>query len=615
MTRTTPDRPPRSPSLATGCALGPDYQRPAVPAPRDLARDPAAEAQSFANTAWWKLFDDPALQELDRDRPRREQGPQDRRRAGRGGAGPLRLHQGRPLAEDRPRPPVGATPEPQRERLQPARRRRRRPRGDVYGLSADLSWELDFFGRIRRTTEAQMALLLGTEEARRASRAGPRRRRGARPTSSCATLDRSSRSPAARIESRREYVQLARDRFEGGITPEIDYRQAEAELTAGRGGRPRPRATVAAQGERAVGPPRPQPRPDPARSTASTSMTVPAAVPAGLPSELLERRPDIREAEQDLAAATANIGAAKALLFPRIALTGSLGFASTDVDNAVRRAEPVLEPRSAACCSRSSTPARTGAGWRSRSRSSGRPSTATRRRCCRPSARPRTPSSPTGRPASSGRPQADRVEAERKVLELAELRYRGGVADYLEVLDAQRSLFDAELDEAQTIGANLTSLVRLYKALGGGWNPARAPGGDAGRAGGGGEGELQLRKTPPPSPGGGGGTRSARRCERGVRRRPFRALSAAARVGSAGESKERRFERNGRRRRRFARRGAAAPRSGDRRLAGANRRRDLRPAPAPDPGPGTRRSASPTPSDSAGCRSSSCSSSPPRARS
>jgi len=68
--------------------------------------------------------------------------------------------------------------------------------------------------------------------------------------------------------------------------------------------------------------------------------------------------------------------------------------------------------------------------------------------------------------------QADRVAAERKVVELAELRYRGGVAAYLEVLDAQRSLFEAELDEAQTVGGNLIWLVRLYKALGGGWPSA-----------------------------------------------------------------------------------------------------------------------------------------------
>jgi outer membrane protein, multidrug efflux system len=70
--------------------------------------------------------------------------------------------------------------------------------------------------------------------------------------------------------------------------------------------------------------------------------------------------------------------------------------------------------------------------------------------------------------------QADRVSADRKVLELCELRYKGGVSAYLEVLDAQRSLFEAEIDEAQTVGANLTSLVRLYKALGGGWPVAPA---------------------------------------------------------------------------------------------------------------------------------------------
>ena len=81
------------------------------------------------------------------------------------------------------------------------------------------------------------------------------------------------------------------------------------------------------------------------------------------------------------------------------------------------------------------------------------------------------------------------MRAERKVLELAELRYRGGVAAYLEVLDAQRSLFDAELDEAQTIGANLVSLIQLYKALGGGWPPAPEP-----------ESAGPPAGTPPPTP-------------------------------------------------------------------------------------------------------------------
>ena len=85
--------------------------------------------------------------------------------------------------------------------------------------------------------------------------------------------------------------------------------------------------------------------------------------------------------------------------------------------------------------------------------------------------------------------QGDRVAADRKVLELCELRYKGGVSAYLEVLDAQRSLFEAELDEAQTIGSNLTSLVRVYKALGGGWPSAPDPAASPSPA-----------ATPPPTP-------------------------------------------------------------------------------------------------------------------
>jgi multidrug efflux system outer membrane protein len=197
------------------------------------------------------------------------------------------------------------------------------------------------------------------------------------------------------------------------------------------------------------------------------------AVPAGLPSDLLDRRPDIREAEQTLAAATANIGAAKALLFPRIALTGSYGVASTDFDDLFESSskswnvignvlQPIFE------------------GGRNRRRveiteSQQRQALYGYENTVLDAFRETEDALVTYRTVGEERAaQAGRVQAERKVLELAELRYRGGVTAYLEVLDAQRSLFDSELAESEAIGNHLIALVRLYKALGGGW-PVAGP--------------------------------------------------------------------------------------------------------------------------------------------
>jgi multidrug efflux system outer membrane protein len=198
---------------------------------------------------------------------------------------------------------------------------------------------------------------------------------------------------------------------------------------------------------------------------------LPASVPAGLPSELLDRRPDVRVAEQQLAASTANIGEAKAMLFPRIALTGSFGFASTDFDtlfdgpskswNVVGN---LLQP-----IFNSGKNKRRVEVTESRQRQTLYAYERAVLQAFRETEDALVAYRKTGEQRTA---QAGRVAAERKVLELAELRYRGGVAAYLEVLDAQRSLFGAELDEAESIGSNLVSLVRLYKALGGGWPSA-----------------------------------------------------------------------------------------------------------------------------------------------
>jgi multidrug efflux system outer membrane protein len=459
--------------LAAGCALGPNYERPAVPAPPTWREIPAAEAQSLANTPWWELFDDPQLQQLvnialveNKDlKIAVERIEEARARYGftkadfwpmldlSGAAGRLKLSEG------------SLTHTPEGDTSASALGKER----SIYTVSADVSWELDFFGRIRRATEAQNALFLGTIEARRAAVLALVAD-VARVYFEIRDLDRRLEVARRTIESRREYVQLAKDRFEGGVTAEIDFRQAEAEL--------RRVETILFDLERLVALKENElsvllgRSPGPiARGRALGEQKLPAAIPAGLPSDLLDRRPDIRVAEQNLAAATANIGEAKALLFPRIALTGSLGFASQDLDTLFDSPSKswniiggLLQPIF-------------NAGKNKRrveiTESQQRQVLYEYERTILQAFRETEDALVTYRKTGEQRQaQAGCVGAERKVLELAELRYRGGVAAYLEVLDAQRSLFDAELAEAQTVGSNLVSLVRLYKALGGGWPTA-----------------------------------------------------------------------------------------------------------------------------------------------
>lgn len=460
--------------LAAGCKLGPDYKRPPVTTP-DAWRDvPAVEAASLANAPWWEVFDDPTLQELIRIalvenkdlKIAVERIEEARARYGftradvwpqfdvSGTAGSLRFNAGSLLHT--PEADAGAEA----------------TETDIYSASFNMSWEIDFLGRLRRASEAQKSLFLGTQEARR---------------SAVLTLvadvaraylelrDFDSRLEIAKrtITSRHEYVQLAKDRFEGGVTPELDFRQAEAELHRVE--------AVAFDLERLVALKENElsvllgrnPGAIP-RGKALQAQAVPASVPAGLPSDLLDRRPDIREAEQTLAAATANIGEAKALLFPRISLTGSYGYTSTDLDTlfdgpskAWNILGNIVQPIFNAGKNK-----RRLEMTESRQRQMLYEYERTILNAFRETEDALVGYRKTG---EISRAQAGRVAAERKVLELAELRYRGGVAAYLEVLDAQRSLFSSELDEAQTVGSHLVALVQLYKALGGGWPPSPEP--------------------------------------------------------------------------------------------------------------------------------------------
>jgi len=477
--------------LASGCALGPNYKRPTVPVPPTWRDLPAEESASLANTPWWEMFDDPTLQELvktalveNKDLKIAVERVEE-----------ARARYGFTRADLFPKVDLSATSGGLRfnggslVHTPDADTTGQATETAVYSLSADMSWEIDFFGRIRRATEAQKALFLGTQEARR-SAVLTLVADVARAYFELRAFDLQLEIARRTLTSRREYVELAKDRFEGGLTPEVDFRQAEAELhrieaitfDLERQVRQLENLISILIGR----------NPGPLlRGRAVTEQKRPAAVPAGLPSELLDRRPDVRVAEQDLAAATANIGQAKALLFPRIALTGSFGFTSTEFDTwfdgpskAWNILGNLLQPIFNAGKNRRRVEI---------TESQQRQSLYEYERTILQAFRETEDALVAYRKTGDQRvAQAERVTAERKVLELAELRYRGGVAAYLEVLDAQRSLFGAEIDETQTIAANLVSLVQLYKALGGGWPGAPDAIGGAGT--------TPPSPPPPPSP-------------------------------------------------------------------------------------------------------------------
>jgi len=449
-------------ALPASCTLGPDYVRPDVELPAAWRELGAPEAQSLADTPWWELFDDPVLQELIQ----------------------IALAENKDLAiaverieEARARwgftradlyPRVDASASAGRTRL--SENALQTGGGEVedsvYSVGATAFWGLDVFGRIRRATEAELELLYATEETRRAVVLAL--------VASVAQVyvelrdfDQRLAIALRTLQSRVEYVELARVRFEGGLTSELDWRQAEAELhrTAGL---VHQFELLVAQKENELAVLLGQ-NPGPiARGLEIGALPLPPEVPSGLPAELLDRRPDLLSAEHELASANARIGEAKALLYPSFALTGSFGWESTELGDLLDAPSRtwsfganVLQPIFNAGQNRRRVEV---------SESQQRQALYSYEQSILIALR-EVEDALVGYRKSGERRGTDelRVEAERKVLDLAELRYRGGVADYLEVLESQRSLFDAELSASETARDQIVSLIQLYRALGGGW--------------------------------------------------------------------------------------------------------------------------------------------------
>jgi multidrug efflux system outer membrane protein len=337
-----------------------------------------------------------------------------------------------------------------------------------YYLQGNLAWEIDIWGRVRRSNEAARADLLSKEENRRAVTIQLVSAVGEAYFNLLqfdAQLDIAKRT----VQSWEESVRISQARLKQGLSSRLDLDQFEAER-AGAAARTAEleRQMVQAENQLSVLLGR-----KPFAMTRGRSLyeqVMSPDVPAGLPSELLQRRPDILVAEQQLAAATARIGAAKADRFPKITLTGLLGSASPQLSKFFT--DPAFFGVAGAGFTGPLLNGQVLGFQQDAAEAQAKQALAQYEQNILIAFREVEDTLIAVRTArTQNDAQQQQVTALQSALKLAELRYKGGLAHYLDVLVSRRNLFEAELALTSSRRLHLVSVVQLYKALGGGWSP------------------------------------------------------------------------------------------------------------------------------------------------
>jgi multidrug efflux system outer membrane protein len=447
--------------LLGGCAIGPDYRKPDIESPPAWMVD-MQKAQDTANTAWWGQFNDPVLNELigaalreNRDlriataRVEEYYGRYGATRAdlfpqiGYGGsAGKVQLTEKGPYAFSG----TGS-------------------QFSSYQANFSASWEIDIWGKLRRATEAAKADLAAAEDVRSGVILSL--------VTSVATayidlrsLDQQLDIARQTVKLREESVRLFDLRFKGGNISEMELSQVRSAYYEALAAVPDLEKRIRQQENficlllgRNPGPI--------TRGKILGEITLPS-VPAGLPSDILARRPDIRQAEQQLIAANARIGVAKGQYFPSISLTGMFGSASTDLSDlftgpaktwnfAGNITGPIFNAGKIKGDVKAATSIQQEALY-------------SYEKAIQNGFREFEDALiDQDRTRVQLGAQIKQVEALATYARLARLRYENGYTSYIEVLDAERSLFSGQLSNAQTQDALLRALVNLYKATGGGW--------------------------------------------------------------------------------------------------------------------------------------------------
>ena len=450
-------------TLISGCKVGPNYHKPVVQIPtayHDLSENPQAHTQaaSYADLPWWQVFRDPVLQELIRTCLKQNYDLQlatERINAARAQLG---------ITRSRQFPQVQGSND-----FSGGKSNAFQSTSNFLTLTPDASFQLDLFGQLRRATEAARAQLLATEDAQKTVILTL--------VSDVASdyfqllkLDLELQITQDTVKTQEESVKLTKLRLDHGVATKLDVLQAQQVLDTANAQIPDLERQIGQEedaisillGNYPQGVPRGRPL---------VEQPLPPEVPPGLSSSLLERRPDIREAEQNLIAANAEIGVAKAAFFPQISLTGSGGgaFGRSSLFSSLMSSHTGIWSYG----TQLTQPIFTGG----RLRSNLRLAESVRRQDLIAYKQAIQLAFRDVSDALIGYQKYHQVRVEQEItvkdlqdtVSTSLLRYRGGITTYLEVLDGQRSLFSAELTLAQARASEYQSLVQLYKALGGGW--------------------------------------------------------------------------------------------------------------------------------------------------
>lgn len=448
--------------LISGCMVGPDYRRPTVDTPQDW-RFQQQDTQELADTLWWEQFEDPVLNELIRiglaeNKDIKIAATRIEQFAGRYVTTRAALFPqidagasfGRQRSSERGPAPLSTSVE------NPA---------DMYQALFSASWEIDLWGKLRRARESARADLLSSEEARRGVILSI--------VSAIATgyinlrdLDRQLEIAQATAKSREESYNIFKLRFTGGIVSELELSQVKSQLEEALATIPVIEKAITQQ-ENALSVILGR-NPGPISRGKTIDQIALPLVPAGLPSDLLERRPDIRQAEQNLISANALIGVARAQYFPSISLTGMFGWSSTDISRlfvgpaqtwnwAAQIAAPIFKGGAIY-------------GQVKSSEAYHQELLVVYQQTIQNAFRDVNDALIDRKNTMEQlQIQEKQVSSLDNYARIARLRYENGYTSYIEVLDAERSLFNAQLTKAQTKDFLFQSIINIYKSMGGGW--------------------------------------------------------------------------------------------------------------------------------------------------
>jgi outer membrane protein, multidrug efflux system len=445
--------------LLAACTIGPDYVRPTIATPPQWRLSYEAAA-GLADTAWWERFEDPVLNDLIHTALQENL---DLLVA----AARVDEYLGR-LQTTRAEffPQIGASGYASRQDetetgLIPGDNRPY----DYYEGTINATWEIDLWGRIRRANEAARADLLATEEGRRAVLLSLTAN-----TANAYILlrgyDRQLEIARATEKAYADSLRIFKLRHQYGTVSQLEVSQVESQYEVARQAIPQYEAAVARSENLLSVLLGRNPGAIP-RGRTIDELAVPG-IPAGLPSELLERRPDIVQAEQQLIAANARIGVARALYFPRVSLTGAFGTASIHSDQLFEGPSEVWQISGNVLAPIFTFGAIEGQVKASEAQQ--RQALFTYRQAILTAFRDVEDSLIT---TTKGREQLAaqirQVAALSTYARLAKLQYEAGKTSYLQVLDADRALFDGQLSQVGTQAGTLVTLVNVYRAMGGGW--------------------------------------------------------------------------------------------------------------------------------------------------